>query len=53
MYWEEYADGSLSIYQNLICTKESQKVCGVCVITGVTDKPSMVIAMFIIAVLLV
>ncbi|XP_065916245.1 GTPase Era-like isoform X2 [Dysidea avara] len=25
VYWEEYADGSLSIYQNLICTKDCQK----------------------------
>ena len=24
--WEEYADGSLSIYQNVMCTKNSQKV---------------------------
>ena len=24
--WEEYADGSLSIYQNVICEKDSQKV---------------------------
>lgn len=26
MLWEEYADGSLSIYQNVICEKNSQKV---------------------------
>ena len=36
MYWEEYADGSLSIYQNLICAKDCQKVCHVLrVVSGI------------------
>ena len=45
--WEEYADGSLSIYQNVICEKDSQKVLHVTTSSMITSLSLSLLSLLI------